>query len=159
YVAVLASNGEQFERKLREAGRDESLSAPDRIRRIARFYLAHWTQNREYFQIFWALENQAVIGELPEGVLEEVTRLWQSCLQILAEIVQAGGAPGALAPRDAWEGCQLLWSAVARSDRESSARPPHRQIRRRALAESFVRAIDLVLAGLADPRARSDALG
>src|SRR5262249_27529791 len=63
YVAVLASNGEQFERKLRDAGRDEALSAPDRIRRIARFYLAHWTQNREYFQIFWALENQAVIGE------------------------------------------------------------------------------------------------
>ena len=31
YVAVLASNGEQFERKLRDAGRDESLAAPDRI--------------------------------------------------------------------------------------------------------------------------------
>jgi len=148
YVAVLASNGEQFERKLRDAGRDETLSAPDRIRRIARFYLAHWTQNREYFQIFWALENQAVIGELPEGVLEEVTRLWQSCLQILAEIVQAGIDEGSLEPCDAWEVANLLWT-LANGLIQSEASSPHRQIRRRPLAESFVRAIDLVLAGLA----------
>jgi AcrR family transcriptional regulator len=148
YVAVLASNGEQFERKLRDAGRDETLSAPDRIRRIARFYLAHWTQNREYFQIFWALENQAVIGELPEGVLEEVTRLWQSCLQILAEIVQAGIDEGSLEQCDAWEVANLLWT-LANGLIQSEASPPHRQIRRLPLAESFVRAIDLVLAGLA----------
>jgi AcrR family transcriptional regulator len=148
YVAVLASNGEQFERKLRDAGRDETLSALDRIRRIARFYLAHWTQNREYFQIFWALENQAVIGELPEGVLEEVTRLWQSCLQILAEIVQAGIDERSIESCDAWEVANLLWT-LANGLIQSEASPPHRQIRRRPLAESFVRAIDLVLAGLA----------
>ena len=148
YVAVLASNGEQFERKLRDAGRDETQSAPDRIRRIARFYLAHWTQNREYFQIFWALENQAVIGELPEGVLEEVTRLWQSCLQILAEIVKAGIDEGSIEPCDAWEVANLLWT-LANGLIQSEASSPHRQIRRRPLAESFVRAIDLVLAGLA----------
>ncbi len=148
YVAVLASNGEQFERKLRDAGSDRTLSAPERIRRIARFYLVHWTQNREYFQIFWALENQAVIGELPEGVLEEVTRLWQSCLQILAEIVQAGIDEGSLAPCDAWEVANLLWT-LANGLIQSEASPPHRQIRRRPLADSFVRAIDIVLAGLA----------
>jgi AcrR family transcriptional regulator len=154
YVAVLASNGEQFERKLRDAGRDETISAPDRIRRIARFYLAHWTQNREYFQIFWALENQAVIGELPEGVLEEVTRLWQSCLQILTEIVQAGIDEGSLEPCDAWEVAHLLWT-LANGLIQSEASPPHRQIRRRPLAESFVRAIDLVLAGLTSPGLRA----
>ena len=155
YVAVLASNGEQFERKLREAGRDASLAAPDRIRRIARFYLEHWTRNREYFQIFWALENQAVIGELPEGVLAEVTRLWQSCLQILAEIVQAGIDEGSLAPCDAWEVANVLWT-LANGLIQSEASPPHRQIRRLPLAESFVRAIDLVLAALA-PRAAARA--
>jgi AcrR family transcriptional regulator len=153
YVAVLANNGEQFERKLREAGREPTLSAPDRIRRIAHFYLEHWTRNREYFQIFWALENQAVIGELPEGVLEEVTRLWQSCLQILAEIVQAGIDEGSLEPCDAWEVANLFWT-LANGLIQSEASPPHRQIRRRPLAESFVRAIDLVLAALTPSRAR-----
>ena len=151
YVAVLASNGEQFERKLRDAGSGDTIPAPDRIRRIARFYLAHWTQNREYFQIFWALENQPVIGELPEGVLEEVTRLWQSCLQILAEIVQAGVDEGSLAPCDAWEVANLLWT-LANGLIQSEASPPHRQIRQRPLAESFVRAIDLVLSALTPDR-------
>ena len=152
YVAVLASNGEQFERKLRDVGRGES-PAPDRIRRIARFYLEHWTRNREYFQIFWALENQPVIGELPEGVLEEVTRLWQSCLQILAEIVQAGIDERSLAPCDAWEVANLLWT-LANGLIQSEASPAHRRIRRRPLAESFVRSIDLVLTALTPARIR-----
>jgi len=154
YVAVLASNGEQFERKLRDAGSGDTIPAPDRIRRIARFYLAHWTQNREYFQIFWALENQPVIGELPEGVLEEVTRLWQSCLQILAEIVQAGIDEGSVVPCDAWEVANLLWT-LANGLIQSEASPAHRKIRRLPLGESFVRAIDLVLAALSPPRARA----
>jgi AcrR family transcriptional regulator len=153
YVAVLASNGELFERKLREAGSDASLPAPERIRRIARFYLEHWTQNREYFQIFWALENQPVIGELPEGVLEEVTRLWQSCLQILAEIVEVGIDEGSMERCEPWEAANVLWT-LANGLIQSEASPPHRRIRRRPLAETYVRAIDLVLAGLAAARAR-----
>jgi AcrR family transcriptional regulator len=152
YVAVLASNGEQFERKLREVGRGADLSAPDRIRRIARFYLAHWTQNRDYFQIFWALENQPVIGDLPEGVLEEVTRLWQSCLQILAEVVQQGIDESSVEPCDPWEVANLLWT-LANGLIQSESSPPHRRIRQRPLAETFVRAIDLVLAGLTPSRA------
>ena len=148
YVAVLASNGELFERKLREAGSDASLPAPERIRRIARFYLEHWTHNRQYFQIFWALENQPVIGELPEGVLEEVTRLWQSCLQILAEIVESGIREGSIVPCEPWEAANLLWT-LANGLIQSEASPAHRRIRKRPLDEAFVGAIDLVLSGLA----------
>jgi TetR/AcrR family transcriptional regulator len=151
YVAVLASNGELFERKLREAGRGADEPAPDRIRRIARFYLAHWTHNRDYFQIFWALENQPVIGDLPEGVLEEVTRLWKSCLQILAEVVQQGIDEGSLALCDPWEVANVLWT-LANGLIQGEASPPHRRIRKRPLAETFVSAIDLVLAGLAPAR-------
>ena len=151
YVAVLASNGELFERKLREAGRGEDLAAPDRVRRIARFYLAHWTHNRDYFQIFWALENQPVIGDLPEGVLEEITRLWQSCLQILAEVVQEGIDEGSLAPCDPWEVANLLWT-LANGLIQGEESPAHRRIRKRPLAETFVSAIDLVLAGISPAR-------
>ena len=151
YVAVLAANGELFERKLREAGSDASAPAPERIRRIARFYFDHWTTNRQYFQIFWAIENQPVIGELPEGVLEEVTRLWQSCLRILAEIVEAGVAEGSLRPCEPWEIADLLWT-LGNGLIQSEASPPHRRIRQRPLAETFRRAIDIVLAGLTPSR-------
>lgn len=152
YVAVIAQGGDLFERKLREAGSDSDFAAPERIRRIARFYLEHWTQNREYFQIFWALENQPVIGALPQGVLEEVTRLWQSCLQILAEVVQSGVEEGSLEPCEPWEVADVLWT-LANGLIQSEASPPHRRIRQRPLEETFLRAIDLVLAGLT-PRPR-----
>ena len=146
YVAVLAANGELFERKLREAGGGEA-TAPQRMRRIADFYLEHWTTNRDYFQIFWAVENQAIIGELPEGVLEEVTRLWQSCLDILAEVVQAGIDEGSVAPCDAQEVAVILWT-LANGLIQSESNPAQRRIRRGPLADTFRHAIDLVLAGL-----------
>ena len=68
YVAVLAHNGAIFEQKMRET-LDPALPAPDQIRRTARFYFDHYVGNRDYFQIFWAIENQAVIGGLPQGVV------------------------------------------------------------------------------------------
>ena len=48
-----------------------AASPPDLIRRMGRFYFAHWMEHPEYFQIFWAIENQSVIGELPQGVIDE----------------------------------------------------------------------------------------
>ncbi|MEM7410668.1 MAG: TetR/AcrR family transcriptional regulator [Myxococcota bacterium] len=148
YVAVLAMNGEFFEQKLRESGSDASVSAPERVRRIARFYLEHWTQNHEYFQIFWAVENQPVIGELPAGVIAEVTRLWESCLRTLADVVEAGVAEGAFRPCDTDEIAQILWT-LANGLIQSESSPPHQRIRQRPLDETFMAAIDLALAGLA----------
>ena len=78
YVAVLADNGEIFVDKLRDSiASSAGADPPDVIRRVARFYYDHWMSNRDYFQIFWAIENQPVIGELPEGVIEEVAKLWE----------------------------------------------------------------------------------
>ena len=56
-------------------------------------------RNRDYFRIFWAIENQEVIGELPRGVIEEITKLWEHCLQLLADIVARGSRRGTLPPR------------------------------------------------------------
>jgi AcrR family transcriptional regulator len=150
YVAVLATNGEQFERKLRDAGRDESIPAPDRIRRIARFYLEHWTRNREYFQIFWALENQAVIGELPPGVVEEVTRLWENCLRILADVIERGAKEGTFARCDAWEVANILWT-VANGLLQAEHVVTRRELRRRKLDRVFEDTVELFLRGLANP--------
>jgi len=152
YVAVLAANGELFERKLREAGGGKGR-APERMQRIADFYLEHWTDNREYFQIFWAVENQSIIGELPEGVVAEITRLWKSCLDILAEVVQAGVDEGSLAPCDPGEVAVILWT-LANGLIQSESSPPHRRIRKQPLADTFRHAIDLMLAGLSPSRGR-----
>ncbi len=80
YVAVLSANGDVFERKMRETI-EPALPPAEQVRRLGRFYVEHWTAHREYFQIFWALENEPVIGELPEAVVAQVTALWEQCLR------------------------------------------------------------------------------
>jgi AcrR family transcriptional regulator len=147
YVAVLAHDGEIFERKMRETLRRE-LTPIDQIRRTGRFYFDHWMRHRDYFQIFWAIQNQSVIGELPAGVVDEVTRLWESCLAILSDIVDEGVNRGEFVDCDPWEVANILWTlANGLIQTEDSA--THRRLRRRALDRTFADAIDLVLRGLA----------
>ena len=58
---------------------------------------------------------------------------------------------GSLAPCDPWEVASLLWT-LANGLIQGEASPAHRRIRKRPLAETFVSAIDLVLAGVAPGR-------
>ena len=148
YVAVLAEDGEIFAKKMRECVAAPDLDPPDLIRRVGRFYFEHWTTNREYFQIFWALENQSVIGELPGGVVDEVTKLWEQCVQIVAELVQRGVAEGCFRACDPWEVADILWT-LANGVIQAETSPAHRRLRRRSLDLTFTDAVDLVLEGLA----------
>ncbi|MDH3519083.1 MAG: TetR/AcrR family transcriptional regulator [Myxococcales bacterium] len=148
YVAVLAHNGEIFQEKMRECAATRGVDPPDLIRRVGRFYFEHWTTNRDYFQIFWAMENQSVIGELPVGVVDEVTRLWSQCVEIVAQIVQRGVDEGFFRRCDPWEVADILWT-LANGLIQSETSPAHRRLRRRRLEHTFTDAVDLVLEGLA----------
>jgi TetR/AcrR family transcriptional regulator len=110
YVAVLVHNGAIFEQRMREAAASAHEPA-EQIRRLGRFYYEHWTSHPEYFRIFWALENQEVIGELPQAVVAEVTKLWEECLRILADVVRAGTQRGTFRPCDEWVMANVLWTA------------------------------------------------
>ena len=109
YVAVLVANGELFEARMREAA-ESSADPSERIRRIGAFYHDHWTRNPQYFQIFWALENEPVIGDLPPSVVQEVTSLWEKCLAILADVIRSGVERGDFAPCDEWVAANVLWT-------------------------------------------------
>ncbi len=147
YVAVLAHNGKIFEEKMRETLSPE-LSAPEQIRCTARFYFDHYVQNRDYFQIFWAIENQSVIGELPKGVIEEVTKLWEQCVQIVSEIVRDGIERGSFVRCDPWEVANLLWT-IANGLIQTETSATRRRLRRAPLARAFDDAVEVVLRGLA----------
>jgi len=151
YVAVLAEDGGAFERRMRETVDTPSCPPPELIRRLGRFYFTHWMRNPDYFQIFWAIENQPVIGELPAGVIAEVTRLWETCVGMLAEVVERGVAEGHFDPCDAWEVADILWT-VANGLIQTQSSAARRKLRRRPLEDTFNDAVDLVLRGLA-PRA------
>ncbi len=152
YVAVLAHNGRIFEEKMRGTLSPE-LSAPEQIRCTARFYLDHYVQNRDYFQIFWAIENQSVIGELPEGVIEEVTKLWEQCVQIVAEIISDGIERGSFVRCDPWEVANLLWT-IANGLIQTETSATRRRLRRAPLTRAFDDAVEVVLRGLAVSPAR-----
>ena len=152
YVAVLAHNGEIFERRMREVVDTPRCPPPELIQRLGRFYFAHWMRNPEYFQIFWALENQSVIGELPDGVIAQVTRLWDKCVSMLAEVVQRGVDQGHFAPCDVWEVADILWT-LTNGLIQTQASAARRKLRRRPLEDTFTDAVDLVLRGLASARA------
>jgi len=149
YVAVLADNGEIFVDKLRDCiAASADADPPDVIRRVARFYYDHWMSNRDYFQIFWAIENQPVIGVLPEGVIEEVARLWEHSLEILAGIVERGVQEGCFRPCDAWEVANILWT-LANGVIQTGRSPVYTRLRRRELDLTFTDAVELMIAGLA----------
>jgi AcrR family transcriptional regulator len=146
YVAVLAQDGQVFERKMRDTI-VPTLAPPDQIRATGRFYFDHWMQNREYFQIFWAIENQPIIGELPPAVVDEVTRLWEQCLDILAGIVEDGVTRGHFRQCDPWEVANVLW-ALANGLLRIEWNPARAKIMRRSVEQAFQDAIDVFLRGL-----------
>ncbi len=147
YVAVLSHNGELFEQRMREAAAGPG-SAAERIRRVGHFYFEHWTRNHEYFHIFWALENQTVIGDLPEAVVGEVTRLWDQCLQILAGVIEDGVQEGSFAACQPWTVANIMWT-TANGLIQSEFVPSRRTLRDRALLDVFDDMVDLFLLGLA----------
>lgn len=146
YVAVLAHNGEIFKERMRETV-SGNLGPAEQIRRVSKFYFDHWTQHHDYFQIFWAIENQAVIGDLPPGVVEEVSKLWEECIEIVAGIVAAGVRCGEFIESDPWEVANILWT-LSNGLIQTEASATRRSLRRGSLEQVFDDAIALCLRGL-----------
>jgi AcrR family transcriptional regulator len=153
YVAVLSRRGRIFEEKL-SAAVDPGAEPLEALRQVSHFYLHHYVDHRDYFQIFWALENQPVIGELPQSVIEEVTRLWERSLETLARIIDRGVTEGVFTPCDPWEVATILWTLANALIRTESS-PVHRGLRRRELESFFDEAISLMLRGITRPGSRT----
>jgi AcrR family transcriptional regulator len=147
YVAVLSENGKVFTDRLGEAAVG-SQSALERLRRMSAFYLEHWTRHRDYFQIFWAIDNEAVIGDLPIPVIDEVRRLWEESLRVLHEVLEQGVRRGELPECDTWMVANALW-IVANGLIQTDATQVRRELRRGSLEEVYPKVIELFLRGLA----------
>lgn len=147
YVAVLAENGAVFESKIKEAAIPPG-PVRERLQRIGEFYLSHWIEHRDYFQIFWAVDNQSLIGGLPDEALRDVSKLWEGSLEVLKGVLDRGVADGELAPCDTWEVSYILWT-MANGLIQSEFIAPRRELRRRPLQDVYRDAIETVVNGLA----------
>ena len=154
YVAVLTNNHEIFLEQMRVAGQ-QGETALERVRSIARFYFDHWMEHPDYFLIFWAVDNESVIGELPRSELEKISEFWERNLNVIHEALVYGVERGEFVQCDTWEVATMLWS-VADSLIESDNTRARRQIRRRPLEPLFMHAVDVIMRGiLVDPSAVS----
>jgi AcrR family transcriptional regulator len=146
YVAVLADNGKVFGERMGEVARTGS-SARETLQNLSRFYLDHWLDHPDYFQIFWAIDNQSVIGELPPAVVDEVARLWEQSLGVLNEVLKRGVESGELRDCDTWRASNILWT-VANAVIQSDSTDARRRLRQGSLEDLYAETIDLILAGL-----------
>ena len=147
YVAVLAQNADHFvERMAREL--DPALSAADQIRKLGRFYFAHYTTQVGYFRIFWAIENQRLIGQLPAHRVALVTEVWKRALGVLAGVVERGVASGEFGPCDAWLAANIIWVG-ANAVIQTLEVPERRDLWERDVARVFEQTLELYLTGLA----------
>ena len=89
YVAVLTANQEIFLEQMKAAGQ-QGDSCLERIRSIAKFYFAHWLEHPDYFQIFWAIDNESVIGDLPREETEQIAGFWEANLNVTHDVLVEG---------------------------------------------------------------------
>jgi AcrR family transcriptional regulator len=152
YVAMLAEDGRVFTEKLAASAQSGSTAA-QRIQSMSRFYLDHWTQHPDYFRIFWAIDNQDLIGEVPEEIVDEVARLWEECLAIVSTVLDAGVVSGEFKKCDTWEVATIFWTTANALIQSDSTRA-RRQLRKLPLEKVFHDAIQMLLLGLASPTSR-----
>jgi AcrR family transcriptional regulator len=150
YVALLADNGDKFVAKMRDAAATKG-GASEKIRALGKFYYGHWADNRDYFQIFWALDNQGLIGVLPPALIGQVKDLWGSCLRILADVIEGGVKSGEFAPCDPWEVANLLWT-VSNGLIQTEHVMTRKELRHKPLDVMFDDGLELFLRGLARAR-------
>ena len=150
YVAVLARNSEIFNEQMKENSQ-VGETALEQVRHLAQFYFDHWMEYPDNFQIFWAIDNESVIGELPPDVIQEVARVWDSALHIVNNILEQGVESGEFEKCDTWEIANILWSLTNTLIEADNTRA-RRQLRRRPLESLYRHAVDIILRGiLTDP--------
>lgn len=146
YVAVLARNAEAFVERMRQQI-DADLAPDEQVRRLGLFYLRHYSENRAYFRIFWALENQGFIGGLPAPLVAAVTDVWTRCLEILAGQIERGVREGCFRPCDPIQVANVFW-VLANGLIQTEESAERRALRGGALEPLFELSLDLLLRGL-----------
>ncbi len=152
YVTVLAENGTVWYANLeKRMEANAQLSSAQRMRDLWAFYLEHWLEYPDHFRIFWAIDNEAVIGELPKELAERVPNFWKESLRVPQKILDVGIERGDFIDCDTWQTAHTFWT-VATALIEHDGTKGRRRIRQRPLQKIYDHSIELILRGiLMDP--------
>lgn len=153
YLWVLAEENRGFftnaEKRVAKTG---NLPTAERIRKLWSDYVDHWHRNPDAFRIFWAIDNESVIGELPSAAADQIPDYWKRSLELTQAVLDEGIRRGELIPFDTWKGAHTFWTlATVLIDQDNVKR--RRAIRGSSFREMYDFAIEVVLRGmLVDPK-------
>ena len=148
YVSVLAEeNRGFFSGAERNIAKTLDLPTAERLRRLWGDYVEHWLQKPDAFRIFWAIDNEAVIGDLPADVAERIPNYWKRSLELTKSVLDEGIRRGELVPFDTWQGAHTFWTlATVIIDQDNIKR--RRAIRGATFREMYDFAIEVVVRGM-----------
>lgn len=132
--------------RIREVFQREA-TAEARLRGLAAELLDFWTSHPAYRPMFWALDNQDLIGALPPALVERVTRTWQPSLQAVVAVVQGGIDSGEFRPCDPHVTAHVIWN-LGNLMLELKFSPERQRLLGVPLERMFEEAIELVISGL-----------
>jgi len=159
YFAVLTQGSGKFESRLRDAAHTGG-TALQKLASVAQFYTNHWSTYPSHFKIFWAFDNQDVIGQLPDAVTKHVGELWQRSLGLIEAVIEEGIKSGEFVPCDARAIAYAFWRVanagvqILLVERSTVVDPPP------ALASEFLALVTRgLLASPSDPQAGTSRTG
>ncbi|OGP84087.1 MAG: hypothetical protein A2Y95_05395 [Deltaproteobacteria bacterium RBG_13_65_10] len=155
YLAVLTHNAGVFVHKMRLvfSGADRP---DDQIRAIARFYFNHYRENPHYFQIFWAMENDQILGSIPRKLVDEVLGVFRESLAILEDAIRRGIERRMFRRVDPREAAVILWT-MANGLLRLKARVAGRTLQSVDVDRLSQDAIEIFISGLSNLQFRSPA--
>ena len=148
YMSVLAENGREFfQGAKRFVGDTDDLATPDRLRKLWSVYLKHWMKHPDSFGIFWAFDNAEILGELPEGLTDNIAENWKRGLEVTQRVLDEGVRRGEILPIDTWKAAQAFWT-MANGIIEHDENIRRRKIRGRPFQETYNFSIEMLLRGI-----------
>jgi AcrR family transcriptional regulator len=125
----------------------------DRVLDVARFYLDFWLAHPDHHRIFWAVDNEQVIGSLPREMLDNIEKAWRRYVGVVQELIEEGVRRGELVPCDSWtlvHTLYLLGSSLFDTDQTRI----RRRVRGASLEHSYLYSIETLLRGVLAPGGR-----
>jgi len=91
---------------------EEPLTAPERIRRLARAYLRFAKEHPNDFRLLMALERGGFREKVPEKLYQQVLSESLRGLELVADAIRQGVREGDFVAEDPWQTAGALWAAL-----------------------------------------------
>ncbi|MFK7894395.1 MAG: TetR/AcrR family transcriptional regulator [Myxococcota bacterium] len=151
YLSVVGETGREYTAALTEVvERDPQAHVLNRMRAISRFQLDYWGRHPDHLRVFWALDNESVIGDLPVEMVESVERAWRRNLAIGQRVLDEGVERGELLAVDTWNLIHTIW-VLQTSLIEQDTTRIRRRVRGRSLEDAFFGAVEILVRGALNP--------